>query len=66
MTRNERHVKRQAEHQALKERLLIKNGIALYHPKAGKLWDIAYEHGHSAGEHEIENWIIVLKELLEW
>ena len=32
------------------------NGIAHDHPKAQKLWSMAWEYGHASGIHEVANY----------
>lgn len=55
--RNAKFLKRQEEARRqeleLKERLLKETGLA-NHPKADRLWDLAWDRGHSAGFYEVE------------
>lgn len=45
-------------------RLAKENGME-NHPKRSKLWYKAWEHGHSGGFPEIENWYIDLIDLVK-
>ncbi len=60
---SERLQSRIDERAAIKARLLEKNHL-VNHPKADQLFDMAWEHGHSAGESEIDYWIGELSQLV--
>jgi hypothetical protein len=34
------------------------------HPKADKVWDMAWNHGHGGGNHEVYGWLCELAELI--
>lgn len=51
------------ERQELMVRLFNKYQI-VGTPQALKMFDIAWEEGHASGEHDVENWVQKLKELL--
>ena len=58
-------LKRQAEERrALKERLLEEH-VLTGHPKGDKLFELAWEHGHSAGIHEVEIYFAEFAELVK-
>jgi hypothetical protein len=40
-------------------------GISLDHPKARKLYSIAYDYGHSSGYSEVLNYMIELSDLIK-
>lgn len=48
---------------AIKEHLELKYGV-VGHPKAGRLFELAWEYGHAAGVHEVESYYEELKDLL--
>lgn len=39
-------------------------GIKESHPKAQKLWDLAWDHGHASGYHDVWTWLNELAELI--
>lgn len=49
---------------SLRERLEADNGIG-DHPKRNLLWEKAWEHGHSGGDHEVEFWYGEFLEMLQ-
>lgn len=50
-----------AEHRAKLEKTYGVVG----HPKAERLYELAYEEGHAAGDHEIEYYYSVMVELIQ-
>lgn len=64
MPLSEKAQRRHDEYQEIKVRLLEKHGLT-DHPKADKLFEMAWEHGHSAGEHEVDYWVQDLAELVK-
>ena len=60
----ERYRKAQAQEEAdVREAILAEHGLA-GHPKAGQVYSMAWEHGHSSGYEEVESWVRELAELV--
>lgn len=58
------HNKQRAEKLELKKLLETENGVPPDHPKAEKLFDIAWDKGHAYGNGEVRNEYAELVELL--
>lgn len=54
---------RAIERHEIMHRLFEKCGVVCS-DRAIKMFNIAWEHGHASGEHDIENWIRELKPLI--
>lgn len=65
--RDQRRLHRENEgvmNDLLRADLEIEHGVA-DHPKAGKLWSLAWDHGHSSGYSEVIGYYEELAELLK-
>lgn len=60
----ERLYRNMNEKRALRNRLEIKHAIPHMHEKAQRLFELAWEYGHSSGESDVESYYDELVELI--
>lgn len=62
--REERNAEERQKKDWLRKKLEVEFGV-IGNPKADKLWELAWDYGHSSGPQEVESYYIELVELIK-